>query len=289
MRVLVTGVSGTVGSAVARALLRHDHQVVGVVKSIERPVPEGVEPLAADLFEPGALTEVAGRVDGAVHAASSNDERAGLLDGAVVGTLLDAFEGTGRPLVYTSGLWLHGDTGGVPATEESPFDPPMAVSWRPAVEDVLIAGAERGVRAIRIRPALVYGGGAGHIPAVLAPQPDGDGRVVRHFGDGNNRWSLVHADDLGELYALALESAPAGSVYLGTDDRPVRVRDIAEAIADRHDARVQPWDPDDAAQYWGLMVEPFLLDQVATGAKARSELGWRPQGPSVLKDLTEWP
>ncbi|OLF15024.1 NAD-dependent epimerase/dehydratase family protein [Actinophytocola xanthii] len=284
MRVLVTGLSGTIGGAVARALVRRGHTVVGTVKAEGRPVPEGVEPLVADLFAPGALAGVAKDVDAAVHAASSNDERSGELDYAVVSTFLDAFAGTSKPFVYTSGLWLHGNTGDTAATEESPFAPPMVVSWRPDVEKKLVDAKD--VHTIRIRPGLVYGGGRGYIPMLLGPQDDGKGgKVVRHVGDGSNRWSVVHADDLGDLYALAVEKAPAGSVYLATVDEPVQVRDASKVVADKVGATAQDWDPADAQQYWSVMVEAFLLDQVATSAKARAELGWTPSRPPLLEEL----
>ncbi|MGW6730258.1 NAD-dependent epimerase/dehydratase family protein [Nocardia sp. NPDC055029] len=286
MRVLVTGVSGTIGSAVARALRGRGHIVVGTVTASDRPAPEGVELLVADLFDPAALAAVAATVDAAVHAASSNDERAGELDGIVVEALLAAFHGTGKALVYTSGLWLHGNTGDVPATELSAFAPPLVVSWRPPVEQLLAdAASERGVRTVRIRPGLVYGGGRGYVPMLLSPQEGADGSVIRHFGDGSNRWSAVHADDLGELYALAVESAPAGSVYLGTNEESVAVRDAAKVVAERTGARVENWDPADARQYWSVMVEAFMLDQVAAATAARTDLGWEPSRAGLLEDL----
>lgn len=284
MRVLVTGLSGTIGDAVARALLRRGHLVVGTVRGADRPAPAGVTTLVADLFQPGALAGAADEVDAVVHAASSNDERAAELDRAVVSTFLEALAGTGKPFVYTSGLWLHG-SGGTPIAEESPFAPPPVVSWRPEIER-LVAGA-RDVHTVRIRPGLVYGGGRGYVPMVLGPQDDGSGgRVVRPFGDGDNHWSVVPADDLGDLYALAVESAPAGSVYLGTLDESVRVRDAAKGVADAHGAVVRDWDPEEARQHWGGMVDAFLLDQVATGARARADLGWRPSRPSLLDELS---
>ncbi|ALG10403.1 hypothetical protein AOZ06_29060 [Kibdelosporangium phytohabitans] len=269
--------------------MQRGHQVIGVVTAVTRQVPAGVEPLVADLFDPAALNGVLGEVDGAVHAASSNDERAGALDRTVVNSLLDAFEGTGKPLVYTSGLWLHGNTGDQPATEDRPFAPPTVVSWRPAVEDLLVeAAASRAARTVRIRPALVYGHGRGYVPMLLNPQDGDQGPVVRHIGDGTNRWATVHADDLGDLYALAVESAPSGSVYLAADDRSHQVRDIAQAVADLHGVPVESWDPLDAEKYWSVMVEAFLLDQVASSEKAHRELGWRCQRPTLFDDLRTW-
>ncbi|RZS37508.1 nucleoside-diphosphate-sugar epimerase [Herbihabitans rhizosphaerae] len=275
MRVLVTGASGTIGSAVAAALVRHGHEVVGTVTMDGRPVPDGVRPLTVDLFDPKALPT---DVDAAVHAASSNDERAGELDDAVVGALLDAFAGTGKPLVYTSGLGLHGSRGDEVITENTPLDPPMVLSWRPAIERRVLDGAARGVRTVAIRSGMVHGNGRGYVPLVLASQ----GNVVRHIGDGDNRWALVHGDDLGDLYVRALEAEP-GSVYLAAAES-VAVRDIAKVVAERTGARVEPWDPADAKQHWGVLVDLFLADQVASSAKAHEELGWRPHRPSVLAE-----
>jgi nucleoside-diphosphate-sugar epimerase len=208
--------------------------------------------------------------------------RAGELDRTVLSGLFSAFEGSYRPVVYTSGLWLHGDTGARPATEDSPFAPPLVVSWRPELDKLVGAAADRGVRTVRIRPALVYGHRRGYPATLLAPS---DG-VVRYLGDGQNRWATVHADDLGDLYVRALESAPAGSVYLGgAADRSVPVREVALAQASRVGARAESWDPAAAEQVWGPMVEAFLLDQVASGALAERELGWQPSRPSILEGL----
>ncbi|WP_067651777.1 NAD-dependent epimerase/dehydratase family protein [Nocardia harenae] len=286
MRVLVTGVSGTIGAAVARALIGRGHSVLGTVTAADRPAPVGVEPLVVNLFDPQELAGPAASVDAAVHTASSNDERAAELDQGVVSVLLDSFAGTGKAFVYTSGLWLHGNSGAEVTTETSPFAPPLVVSWRPAVEKLVEEAAGQGVRTVRIRPGLVYGDGRGYVPMLLGPQDSEFGPVIRHFGDGSNRWSVVHADDLGELYALAVESAPAGSVYLGTLDESVPVQQAAQLVAAKTDARVEDWDPADAKQYWSVMVEAFLLDQAATAVKARTELGWSPSRPTLLAELS---
>lgn len=289
MHVLVTGVTGTIGGAVARALIRRGHQVTGTVRNegSRAAVPEGVEVVVADLFAAAGLSDVAQCVDGAVHAASSSDERAGELDRGVVNTLIAAFDATEKPLVYTSGLWVHGNVGSTPLTEDSPLAPPMVVAWRPAIEQMLLEAADRGLRTIRIRPGLVYGGGRGYVPMLLAPQEHGEQKVVRHFADGSNRWAVVHADDLGDLYALAVESAPAGSVYLGASEEPVRMREAAKVVADRHGAQVRDWDPAEAERYWSVMVEALMLDQVATHAHAHTDLGWQPQRPGLLEELAE--
>jgi nucleoside-diphosphate-sugar epimerase len=108
--------------------------------------------------------------------------------------------------------------------------------------------------------------------------------VVRHFGDGENRWSVVHVDDLGELFRLAAERAPAGSVY-NAAAAAVRVRDAAAAAAEAAGARVEPWPPEEAEEAWGGWVEAFSLDHVASRDRARRELGWSPTRPGLIEEL----
>ncbi len=105
--------------------------------------------------------------------------------------------------------------------------------------------------------------------------------------EGQPRARLI-GDDVAELYRLALEQGPSGSVYLGVSGERVRVRDAAAAAAAAAaatGARVEAWDPDAAREVWGDYVEAFMLDQVASGERARRELGWMPRQSGLLDEL----
>ena len=77
----------------------------------------------------------------------------------------------------------------------------------------MLEGAKRGIRSVVIRPAIVYGRGGG-IPAGFVESARKEG-AARYVGTGKNRWPLVHVDDLADLYLLALEKAPPGTLLLG--------------------------------------------------------------------------
>jgi nucleoside-diphosphate-sugar epimerase len=280
MRVLVTGASGYVGGGIVRALLAAGHEVVGLARDETTRLPDGVRPRLGDLTDPASLAAAGGGVDGVIHAGASPEDADGEIDLAAVRSLLDALAGSGRFFVHTSGSWVVGETGDEPASEDAPLDPPRVMAWRPRGERLVRDAAGRGVRSVIVRPGTVYGRGGGYVPMLLAPQ---DG-VVRHFGNGENRWSVVHVDDLGELYRLAAERAPAGSVYHGAAG-VVRYRDAAEAAAHAAGARVEPWPPVDAEQAWGGWVEAFSIDHVASGDRARRELGWAPSRPDLIEEL----
>ena len=101
-----------------------------------------------------------------------------------------------------------------------------------------------------------------------------------HVGEGQNRWSTVHADDLADLYALALERAPAGSVFNGAHGPAPRLVEIARAASELGGAggRVAAWPLDEARKVlWGF-ADAIVSDQIISGEKAKRELGWIPRG-----------
>jgi nucleoside-diphosphate-sugar epimerase len=107
-------------------------------------------------------------------------------------------------------------------------------------------------------------------------------------GTGENRWPLVHVEDLAELYALALEKAKPGSLYLAADGPSYRVSEIAEAASYAGGAagRTQAVPLEEARlQYGSALADALVLDQQVSGEKAKRELGWRPHAASALEEL----
>lgn len=89
----------------------------------------------------------------------------------------------------------------------------------------------------------------------------------------------MHAADLGRLYALALTHSPAGGRYLGVSGANPTVREIGEAAG----LRVVGTSEEDTLARLGAFGGALLLDQQATGDKARRELGWTPVEPPLLE------
>jgi len=91
------------------------------------------------------------------------------------------------------------------------------------------------VDGIVIHPAMVYaaGGGVFHRFARDAVERD----AIRVVESEQVRWPLVHGEDLANLYALALELAPARSSYIGASIGGLAVGRIARAFAGRFGTR----------------------------------------------------
>jgi nucleoside-diphosphate-sugar epimerase len=97
----------------------------------------------------------------------------------------------------------------------------------------------------------------------------------------------VHVDDLADLFLLALERAPAGTLLLAVnDDEAHPVAELAAAASRGAGAGVtQAWPLEEARQKLGAYADALVLDQRASGRRAKELLGWSPSRPGILEDL----
>ena len=285
MQVFLTGATGYIGTAVADRLRAAGHQLSGLARSeaaADRLTAAGVRPVRGDFADPKSVGSAARSADGVISLATTYNPA---VDGPAIEAVLDALAGSDKPLVYTSGIWSHGDTGDAVVDETTPPKPAALVKWRQAVEDRVLEGAQRGIRTAVIRPAIVYGRGGG-IPAGFVDSAREEG-AARFVGTGKNRWPFVHVDDLADLYLLALERAPAGSLLLAVSGPSHRVGEVAAAASRGAGAggRTTAWPLEEARKTLGPYADALVLDQQASGRRAQETLGWQPRRPDVLEDI----
>ena len=288
MDVFVTGATGYIGSAVADALQKAGHKVTGLARTTEKAKQleaRGIRASLGDLLKPETISTAARAAEGVIHTANTNDANSAQVDAAVVRAILKTLEGSGKPFVYTSGVWVLGSTGEKAADELTPPNPTPLVAHRAAIEQEVLSYKDRSVRTIVIRPALVYGRG-GSIPRMLVQSARETG-AARYVGDGQNRWPFVDVDDLAQLYVLALEKAPPGSLYNAAHGPSYRVRDVAEAASVGAGAKgkTQALPLEEARKSMHGFADALALDQQVSGEKAKKELRWSPRAASVLDDL----
>jgi nucleoside-diphosphate-sugar epimerase len=285
MRIFLTGASGYIGTAVAERLRVAGHQVTALARSdasAAKLESAGVQPVRGDFSDPKSVGSAAGSADGVISMATTYDPS---IDGPAVDAILDALAGSNKPFVYTSGIWSHGDTGSKVVDETWPPNPAELVRWRQKVEDRVLEGAKRGIRSVVIRPAIVYGRGGG-IPAGFVESARKEG-AARYVGTGKNLWPLVNVDDLADLYLLAHEKAPPGTLLLGVSGPSRRVSEIAAAASRGAGAggRTVATPLEEARKKLGAYADALVLDQQASGRRAQELLGWKPWRPDVLEDI----
>jgi nucleoside-diphosphate-sugar epimerase len=294
MRVFVTGASGHIGSALVPELLEAGHQVVGLARSDGSAAAleaAGAEVRRGDLDDLDGLRDAAGAADGVVHLAFKHDlmgtgDYAGAVaaDFAAIQAIAAPLEGTGRPLVTTSGTLMLAFAGitGRPGTEAD-----FASSGpRVDAENFVVGLAGRGVRSSVVRlPPIVHSSldhhGFAHILIAIARKSGVSGYVA----DGDNRWPSVHTLDAARVYRLALERAQAGTRLHAVADEGIPFRDIAAAIGRGTGVPVASVSAADAAERFAFLGAFVGVDNPTSSEVTRKALAWEPEHPGLIDDL----
>ncbi|TAN06958.1 MAG: NAD-dependent epimerase/dehydratase family protein [Rhodanobacteraceae bacterium] len=251
-RVLVSGANGFVGSAVVRALVRHDYAVRGLVRAssnVSNLSGLEVEIVHGDLLDPSSLEHALTGCEGLFHVAA--DYRLWAPDPRVIGrtnlrgthNILVAAQRRGvRRIVHTSSvatLGLNADA--TPADEETPSrlaDMIGAYKRSKYLSEALVRRcAHAGQDIVIVNPAAPVG------PRDAKPTPTGRtildaarGKMPAYVDTG---LCVVHVEDVAEGHVLAFERGRRGRRYvLGGDN--LSLHDILATVAGLTGRRA-PW------------------------------------------------
>jgi len=292
MHLFISGATGLIGGTVAAKALAAGHRVTGLARNADRAAAleeRGVTPVIGTLNDLDILAEAARTADAVIEAADAEAHFAAR-------ALVTALVGSGKALIRTSGSTIVGDHArGMYAshvyTEDTPCERLPEKMSRIASDRMVLAAASAGVRSVVICPGLVYGAGLGarrHGPQIpnfieLASESG----AARHIGAGENIWSHVHAEDLADLYLLALENADAGSFFFA-EAGEASMREMAEAIGRLlgFSGAPEPWEHIEAVRRWGPPAAHGMGgNSRVSAAKARGVLGWQPHRVGMLEDI----
>ncbi len=241
MKVLVTGASGTIGTAVCDALLARGDLVVGLSRSpdrskqtnprvswhawnptLERPPEEafdgidGVINLVGEPINQRWTDEAKKRILESRETATRN----------LVAAMLAA-PGTPGVLVSQSAVGYYGDRGDQVVDESAPagtsFDARVCVAWEAAAEEV----TGGGVRLVIMRTGLLLSKDAGLLAELLLPFRLGVGGPV---AGGRNYMPWISLDDEVGLLLWALDTKTAAGAYNACAPNPVTNREFSKAL-----------------------------------------------------------
>ena len=317
-KIFLTGATGYVGSVVAQKLLAAGYEVLGLARSAKAEAKlrqYGIEPHRGDLSDIRSIEQGVLKADAVINVAGSQPQvelGRGVVAPAydpndvswkndfskmfeternAVSAILTALEGSEKSFIFTSGSFVVGDLSSgdinhVIYDEEMPFVPPSFMAERVEIEKLVQAAASQSVRSIVLRSGMVFGRKGGWQVLHLLERARGL-QTIPYIGKGENIWSTVHIDDLANLYVLALEQAPPGSLFNAATGE-VTAKALAEAVSRSAGlgGKTESWTMKQAMEVWGTAVAKIVAtNSRITGAKARQELGWSPQEPSILDDV----
>jgi uncharacterized protein (TIGR01777 family) len=296
MRIVVSGASGLIGSAVVPALREGGHEVVRLV----RHAPAGPDEIewnpATGSIDTAALAgvEAAVNLNGADIGRRWTAERrkeilASRIDSTrVLSTTLATLEPRPSVLVCAGGVGIYGyDRGDEILTEESRLGTGFLAEVGSAWEAATDSARDAGIRVVSFRQGLVLAD-AGGVLARLRPffGLGLGGRV----GNGRQWWPWIAMDDLVAGYRFVLDHGIAGPVNL-TSPNPVTNMQFTKALGSMlHRPTVFPVPAAGAKLVFGEMAQEALLGgQRALPARLLNEgFTFRfPELPTALSHVLE--
>ena len=297
--VLVTGVAGFIGSHLAKALVVHDYNVIGVddlSSGAHENVPAGVEFIAANLASADALSSLPGTVDVIAHLAGQSsgeksfDDPVGDLNRNTVSTLnllRYARESGARRIVTASSMSVYGDVADAPTTESTVARPKSCYGIGKLAAEQYLHVFRNEVPYTAMRMFNVYGPGQNldnlrqgmvSIYVAMALRTG----VIEVRGGLDRFRDFVHVDDVVAAWVAALcEKEPLNDVVNVATGVRTSVRELLDIIVEH----VPGTQVREAAGTPGDQLGIY-----ADISRARAALGWEPR--IALRDgvagFVEW-
>ena len=289
LRVLVTGATGFVGSALVTTLVEAGHRVDRL--SRRAPAP-GTTDVQWDPTRGQLDSRALEGIDAVVHLAGESIARARwtrmvkerIRRSRVEGTrlLAETLGRLARPpraLVAASAVGYYGNRGETPLVEESPpgegFLPEVCRAWEAAADPARAAG----IRVVHLRFGLILAKHGGALPRMLLPFRLGLGGVV---GNGHQYWSWIALADVIRVIELALALDGLAGPVNAVAPAPVTNREFTRALG-RALGRpmVVPFPAPAVRLLLGEMGQALLLDSTRVLPRRLDRAAFRFRHPEI--------
>ena len=236
MKILISGASGLIGSALKTALSARGDRVLSLTRRNARNDSEITWDPSSNTLDPSRLTNI----DGVIHLAGENiasrrwtaAQKARIRDSRVQGTALLAqtLATISPPLkvfISASAIGYYGNRDGETLTENSQpgegFLPDVSIAWENAAK----SATEAGIRTVHPRIGLVLSPAGGALGKMLLPFKLGLGGII---GSGNQYMSWITLDDLVSLFLFAIDNESISGAINAVSPTPVTNREFTKTL-----------------------------------------------------------
>jgi nucleoside-diphosphate-sugar epimerase len=305
VKALVTGATGKVGNAVARALAARGDEVVALARSPEAAravLPREVSVVRGDVTEPESVRAAASGCELVFNAMGIPEqwvrdedvfERVNARGAETV--VLAAREAGVRRVVHTSTIDVFEADADGRLDESRVSDTPKNTAYERSkqhAEELVLGARGDSLEVVIVNPSALYGPGPGSVSLdeqIFRPVSRGRLPALTPGGMG-----VVHARGVAAGQLLAAERGRDGERYI-LCDRHVTLRELAQTVVRvAHSGRVPPVLPvplarvlaaagDTLAARFGItplvsrgQLEFLLWNAAPDSTRAQEELGWEP-------------
>jgi uncharacterized protein (TIGR01777 family) len=234
-RILISGASGLIGSALVPSLESHGYEVIRLV----RQQTDKSNEVPWDPMCPIPPEQVSG-YDAIIHLSGesitgrwTSAKKARIRDSRVISTrnlseALAKFENPPKTFLCASATGYYGSRGDEVLTEESPagagFLPEVCQEWESATE----AAAISGIRTANLRTGIILSREGGALKPMLLPLRLGLGGRI---GSGRQWWSWIHIEDfVAAVHHILQNESVKGPVNM-VSPNPVTNAEFTKTLA----------------------------------------------------------
>ena len=297
--ILVTGATGAIGRAVCRDLTTHGYQVFGLARNVSARarLPYATIAVNGDIRNPESWESWIRQVDAVIHLAVPTEEFGGgpkereeaERDAQVMAEILNRLatlcRKNKRLLIHTFGALLYEPDADGWVRESCAISGGKGFGIRHRIGyPVLERQRKKGLKAISVNPAFVYGRGGWFEEGVLLPMSEGRSTMI---GDGAQTMHYIAATDAAAGYRLAIEKGIVGEDYLLADDRPTTIGEFTRLVAKEMGAPAPTSVPEETLVpiLGAWSVEAYTFCPKVDSSKARRHLGWAPQFRTIEEGI----
>lgn len=247
MRVIITGGTGLIGSALAKNLVADGHEVISLSRNpAQQTFPQGVRGVAWDSKTAAGWGHLADGADAIVNLAGAPIAGTGLFPsrwtderkrrirqsridaGTAVTEAVAAATHKPNVVIQSSGIDYYGNVPGDQIITEASsngrgFLADVTVDWENST-----AGVEAmGVRRVIIRTGIVLSLDSGALPITILPFKFFVGGPL---GSGEQWWPWIHLDDEVRAIRFLLENESAAGPYNLCTPNPLKNKEFAKTI-----------------------------------------------------------
>lgn len=287
MNVFIIGATGLIGSHAARCLVASGYTVYGLARSneaMEKLNRLNVVPVFGDVNNKKALAYGIDNSEFIIFAPSLWEKESEIVD-----YILDYIKKTDKTFIFCSGTAVlseltYGDWSENSYSEYDDFTPSKFLIDRYITENKV-----RINNGIVVRPPVVW---SNELPPLHYTGVVDSVFLTGHacyIGKGLNMYSHVHAEDLAEVFKLAIEKGSPGAVYHAVAGE-VPNKWIAESIAKVAGAETKSLTMDEAIGLWGKFRALVVFGSSSRTRCPRThlELGWNAKYTDMLSISEEY-
>ena len=235
MKILISGASGLIGSALKTALSTRGDRVLSLTRRNARNNSEITWDPSSNTLDSAHLTNI----DGVIHLAGENiasrrwtsAQKARIRDSRVQGTTLLAqtlatISPPPKVFISASAIGYYGNRDDEILTEDSQpgsgFLPDVSIAWENAAKP-----AAAGIRTVHPRIGIVLSPAGGALGKMLLPFKLGLGGII---GSGNQYMSWITLDDLVSLFLFAIDDESISGAINAVSPTPVTNREFTKTL-----------------------------------------------------------